>query len=200
MSDQNEQRNYADFVPSYAPEPDPYEYRVGFGRRFGAYIIDNIIITLLLIIALFATGQMNELIEGIKYFGKSFDDEMIRDAALGMVPVVGVITLLYFSSELFFGASLGKMMLGIRIGSDDRFAASFPKLLSRYIIKNISVVISLISFALSTVVFDFFGDMLQIAVYIGFFFTLGARRQGFHDMLSATAVYYTNELIENNNQ
>jgi uncharacterized RDD family membrane protein YckC len=200
MSEQNEQKNYADYLPNYYSEPDPYEFRVGFGRRLAAYIIDSLIISLLLVIALFASGQMNELIDGIKYFGQSFDDEMIQKVALSIVPVVAVVNLLYYSSELFFGASLGKMMLGIRIGDDERKPAPLTRLLTRYLIKNISVVLSLVGIIFSTLIFDFFGDFLQIIIYIGFFFTLSARRQSFHDMLSATAVYYSNEIIENNNQ
>lgn len=200
MSDELNKRNIVDFVPIYTQETDPYEYRVGFMRRLGAYIIDNIIAALLITIAMFATGQMTELIDGIMYFGKSLDDSYIEDVALSMVPIVGVITLLYYSSELFFGASLGKMFLSIRIGSDDRYPAPFPKLLARYIIKNIGVVISLIAYSISMVSIDFAGDMLQLVVYFGFFFTLAQRKQSFHDMLSTTAVYYNNELIENNNQ
>lgn len=200
MSKELDQRNFADYVPIYRAEPDPYEFRVGFPRRLGAYIIDYLIITLLITIALFATGQMTELIESIKYFGQSLDDAYIQKVALGIVPVAGVITLFYFSSELFFGASLGKLMLSIRIGNDDRNLASFPKLLARYIIKNIGVISSLVGYAIAYVSIDASGDFLQIIVYFGFLFTLAARKQAFHDMLSATAVYYTNELIENNNQ
>lgn len=200
MSEELNQRNFAEYVPIYRSEPDPYEYRVGFPRRLGAYIIDYMIIALLITIALFATGQMTELLESIKYFGQSLDNAYIEKVALGMVPVIGVITLLYFSSEMFFGASLGKLMLSIRIGSDDRYLASFPKLLARYIMKNISIISSMIGYSLSLVVVDATGDFLQFVIYFGFLFTIAARKQAFHDMLSATAVYYTNEIIENNNQ
>ncbi len=199
MSENNENRNYTDFLPNYYVEPDPYEFRVGFGRRLGAYIIDQLIVSLLILIAMFATGQMTEIFDALVHLGKSFDDEMINETVSKLVPMVGVITLLYFSSELFFGASLGKLMLGLRIGNDDRYAAPFVKLLVRFIIKNVAIVLSLVSFVFSTLIFDFFGDFLQIIIYIGFFFTLSARRQSFHDMLSTTAVFYSNELIENNN-
>lgn len=200
MSDQNEQRNYADFVPSYAPEPDPYEYRVGFGRRLGAYIIDNIIIELLLLIILFASGQINEISKNAMNAAKSFDFSVLMQSIKEIGPVGAILTLLYFSSELFFGASLGKMMLGIRIGADDRFPASFPQLLTRYLIKNISELLILLSLIITITAIAYLGNLLGMLILIGFFFTLAARRQGFHDMLSATAVFYTNELIENNNQ
>lgn len=199
MSEEMNQRNYADYLPNYTEIPDPYEYRVGFPRRLGAYLIDYLIIVLLITIALFATGQMVELVESAKDLAR-FNDETLQLVARGIVPVVGVITLVYFSSELFMGASLGKLLLGIRIGSDDRYPAMFPKLLARYIIKNIGVVTSMISYAFATLVFDLAGDFLQFIVYIGFLFTIASRRQSFHDMLSATAVYYAGEIIENNNQ
>jgi uncharacterized RDD family membrane protein YckC len=200
MSENLDPRNYADYVPQYVPEPDPYEYRVGFLRRLGAYIIDTIIVMLLITIALFATGQITELVEAGKDLAKFFDDEAIQIVINSIVPVAGVISLVYFSSELFVGASLGKMLLNIRIGSDDRYPASFPKLLARYSIKNVGVIASLIAYAVSNISIDFAGDLIQFLVYIGFLFTIASRRQGFHDMLSATAVYYTYEIIEDNNQ
>lgn len=196
----NEKKNFADYLPNYYEEHNPYMYRVGFARRLAAYIIDYLILSLLIVIALFASGQMNELLDGIKYFGKSLDDELIRKTALAIVPIVNVITLLYFTSELFFGASLGKLMLGIRIGSDDLTPAPFTKLLARYIMKNISIVLSSIGMLIPLLALDFFGDFLQILIYIGFFFSIGYRKQAFHDRLSATAVYYNNVFYENNEQ
>jgi uncharacterized RDD family membrane protein YckC len=200
MTDENIQRNYADFLPNYVPEIDPWEYRIGFGRRFGAYFIDTLIIMLLVMIAMFATGQISELVEGFKYSMKSLDDSMLEETMMKIVPLYAVINLVYFSSELFFGASLGKMMVGIRIGNIDRNPAGISQLIARYSIKNISVIFSLIGFMTGLLFIDIFGDLLQIIVYIGFLFTFGLRRQAFHDMLSATAVYYTNELMDNNNQ
>ena len=200
MSENLDPRNFADYVPQYVPEPDPYEYRVGFPRRLGAYIIDSLIMTLLVTIALFATGKITELLEAGREFARFFNSEAINIVINSITPVVSVITLVYFSSELFVGASLGKLMLSIRIGSDDRYPAIFPKLLARYVIKNIGVITSLIAYAISTLSIDFAGDLIQIIVYIGFLFTIASRKQSFHDMLTATAVYYTYEIIEENNQ
>ncbi|MBX3044675.1 MAG: RDD family protein [Candidatus Kapabacteria bacterium] len=198
MANEMNTRNFADFVPDYS-EPDPYEYRVGFLRRLAAYIIDYVLISLLITIAIFATGQADELMDASMNIWKTFNKQELMDVALGVVPIAGVITLLYFSSELFLGASLGKLLLSIRIGSDDRYPAPFTKLFARYILKNIGVVFALIGSAVSILVIDLAGDFLQFVIYIGFLFTIGRRSQGFHDMLSATAVYYTNELIDNNN-
>lgn len=200
MSNEPEIRNYADYVPNYAPEPNPYDYRIGFFRRLGAYIIDNIIIMLLVIIAMFATGIMSDLLDSVKQGGYSLDFGNMEEVSKRIIPIYGVIVLLYFSSELFFGASLGKMMLAIRIGADDRTIATFPKLLVRFVIKNISVIFSLIAYLLSLIFIDLIGDILQFIIYFGFFFTFSFRRQAFHDMLSATAVYFNYEIIENNNQ
>ncbi|MDX9790798.1 MAG: RDD family protein [Candidatus Kapaibacterium sp.] len=200
MSGEINQRNYSDYVPNYIQEPDPNEYRVGFLRRLAAYLIDMLILILLLTIALFATGQMNELVDATLLFMKSLDDSQLVDTVLKTIPITSTIHLLYFSSELFVGASLGKMVLSLRIGDVNRYPATFPKLLVRYIIKNIGTIISLIIYFFSTIYLEFAGDLLQFIVYIGFLFTMSNNKQAFHDMLSATAVYYNNELIENNNQ
>ena len=200
MSENLDPRNFADYVPQYVPEPDPYEYRVGFPRRFGAYIIDLIIIQLLLLIILFASGQINEIMDNATAALKTLDLSVVMNSLEEIGPMGAILTLLYFSSEMFFGASLGKMLLGIRIGADDRFPASFPKLFTRFLIKNISELFILLSVIITNAAFGYLGNILSVLVTIGFLFTLAARRQAFHDMLTATAVFYTYEIIENNNQ
>lgn len=201
MTEQNEQRNFADYLPNYYnEEPDPFDYRVGFGRRLGAYLIDYMIITLLFTITLFASGQMSLLMDSSMLLRQSFDTSMIEELMETIMPISILINVLYFSSEIFFGVSLGKLMLGLRIGDADRYPAPITKLLTRYILKNISSVFGLIGLIFTFSFFDYFADMFQFIIYFGFFLTLAARKQGIHDMLSATAVYYTNEIIYENKE
>jgi len=129
---------------------NPYLWRIGFGRRLGAYLIDMLFYVFLLIIVAMVTGVADEMIGFIegdyKVFLSSPEQlEGFKDfISKSFVPLSIAVTFVYYSLEIFFAQSLGKMLLGIVIGSADKKFTSYSKLLLRFILKNISTVFSLI--------------------------------------------------------
>jgi len=185
--------DYSQMVPDYSYN-DPYAFRVGFGRRLGAFLIDYLIFSLLMTIVLFATGKMDELMSFAN--SGSMDLEEIMGLSQSISPLILTLSLIYYSLEAFIGATLGKLTLGIKIASDNQTTAPIQKLLLRYLVKNVNTVLSTIGLAIAFV--STIGSILGFVVFIGYFFIFGQKKQGFHDMLAGTAVYYNEDIIKSN--
>jgi uncharacterized RDD family membrane protein YckC len=168
---------------------DDYEfgYRVGFGRRFGAYFIDFLFTIIIYFIAMTVTGAIEELMK-IDDILNNMNAYMVimQDATL----LGTLFSLLYYSTEIFFSASPGKMILGIQIGLEDRHIANIGSLLKRYFLKHSSSILTVFSLVLLLPILSTLSSLVQLTIVVGFFFTLSIKRQALHDILSKTAVYY----------
>lgn len=195
MSDnlQNQQDdNYTQMLPDYGnyQQYSELDYRVGFGRRLGAYLLDFII--------LFVIQQILYLIVGVQGGYKpqpgEFDFGMMVEAMKPTMIYSSLVALVYMSLEVFVGASLGKLILGIRIASDNRHIASYGKLATRYIAKNISS-ICMLMFAITINAFFYIGILLGFVIFFGCFAVLGSQKKALHDYIAKTAVYYKEDII-----
>lgn len=162
-------------------------YRVGFGRRFGAYFIDFIFTIIIYAVAMSVTGAIDEIMKIDDIFNNINKYMLVvQDATL-----LGVLfSLLYYSTEIFFSASPGKMILGIRIGQENRHVASLSSLVIRYLLKHSSAILSALSLIVLLPILSSLSSILQLIIVVGFFFTLSVKRQALHDILSKTAVYF----------
>jgi len=185
--------DYSQMMPDYSFN-DPYAFRVGFGRRLGAFLIDYLIFSLLITIVMFLTGKIDDLMS-LSASG-SFDLGEIAKASESIAPLVLIVSLVYYSLEAFVGFTLGKLTLGIRIASADQKPATLTQLMIRFAIKNINVLLSLIGLAVSFV--STIGTYLGFGVFVGYFFVLRKKKQGFHDSIAGTAVYYNEDIIKSN--
>jgi uncharacterized RDD family membrane protein YckC len=102
----------------------------------------------------------------------------------------------YFSLEIFFAQSLGKMLLGIVIGTADKKFASFSQLISRFCIKHCSYIFSAIFIITSVSAFNTIGSVASWIIQIGFFLVLRENKQALHDQITYTAIYYKDELLQ----
>jgi uncharacterized RDD family membrane protein YckC len=162
-------------------------YRVGFGRRLGAYFIDFIFTIIIYAVAMSVTGAIDEIMKIDDIFNNINKYMLVvQDATL-----LGVLfSLLYYSTEIFFSASPGKMILGIRIGQENRHVASLSSLVTRYLLKHSSAILSALSLIVLLPILSSLSSILQLIIVVGFFFTLSVKRQALHDILSKTAVYF----------
>ena len=177
--------------------------RIGFGRRLGAYVLD-IVVSLGggfvigmfagagLTALFFASEEMDEAMEGAEEVGGAFVAMM--GGMLGTVAGMMLIFLLIMILEAFTGQTVGKMMLGIKNGDEDGAQASTGKLITRAAVKYIATILALVAGITGVAMISTIGSILGFAVFIGFFFILGDKKQGFHDMIAKTAVYNKSDL------
>jgi uncharacterized RDD family membrane protein YckC len=188
--------SFAQVEEKAAPE------RIGFGRRLGAYLLDVVVAGIGgFVIGMFAGAGLTAL-----FFASEMNEGMEEAEALGggMVALLGgfigtiagmmLIFLFIMLLEAFTGQTVGKMMLGIKNGDEDGAAAGSGKLITRAAIKYIGTILALVAGLTGVAMISTIGSLLGFAVFIGFFFILGEKKQGFHDMIAKTAVYNKSDL------
>lgn len=195
----NDYNNYSQMMPDYSMAPNPYFLRIGFGRRLGAFLIDYLILMLVITVLFLVTGIYDELMsligENMSTSTMAIFSQEFINFSESITPLVVIATLVYFSLEIFIGASIGKLTFGIRIASADMTNAPYVKLLIRFLIKHSSNILSLLAITLPFL--EMVSSLISIVIFIGCFFVLGAKRQALHDMLSDTAVFYSSDIIKN---
>lgn len=175
------------------------EQRIGFGKRLGALLLDCVLV---FVLAWIGAGTIGGMLGGAAATAavgamQGADSAAAAMAVVGgflgtifaMVIAFAVIGTVYFLIEGFTGYTLGKLILGIRIANADGTAASVPTLLGRYLLKNCNFYLSLIGFVTGMHVLITLGRVGGLIIFVGCFFTLGAAKQAFHDMIMKTAVY-----------
>lgn len=188
--------SFAQVEEKAAPE------RIGFGRRLGAYLLDVVVAGIGgFVIGMFAGAGLTAL-----FFASEMNEGMEEAEALGggMVALLGgfigtiagmmLIFLFIMLLEAFTGQTVGKMILGIKNGDEDGAQASSGKLITRAGIKYIGTILALIAGLTGIAMISTIGSLLGFAVLVGFFFILGEKKQGFHDMIAKTAVYNKSDL------
>jgi uncharacterized RDD family membrane protein YckC len=119
---------------------------------------------------------------------------LIGGGVIGMFAGAMYIILVIMLLEAFTGQTIGKMMLGIKNGDEDGATASSGKLITRAAVKYIGTILALIAGLTGVVMVSTIGSLLGFAVFIGYFFILGDKKQGFHDMIAKTAVFNKSDL------
>ena len=193
----------AQFSDSQAGEY--YIERVGFGRRFVATILDNLLISLVSVTLIFSVGAplidalptSEEAELNIFSDGDAADDdaeELFRSLNISPKTIAALTTLnsflflLYSCIELVTSASLGKRIMGIAIGDDNGYAATRALLARRWALKYGMYILLLIP-AVATI-----GSIWSFLITCGCLLALGGQRQALHDMAVHSAVYYREDL------
>jgi uncharacterized RDD family membrane protein YckC len=178
------------------------EQRIGFGKRLGALCLDAVLVLVLSVVGGSTIGGMLGGYTGAAALGAAGaaagGDTTAAAAAVlggafgaiaGFFIAASLIGTVYFLIEGFTGYTLGKLMLGIRIANEDGTAAGVPKLLLRYAVKNCNLLLSLAGLLSGTYALVTLGRIGGLIIFVGCFFTLGVKRQAFHDMIAKTAVF-----------
>lgn len=181
------------------------EKRIGFGLRLGAYVIDIVFVWILAVIlsrlsstwmAVQAQAQVDELLSSNPYIANIYTGDMLNLvlATTRISLIVIFARLLYFSTEIFLGASVGKLLLGLKIANVDGSNASLGALLARYLLKHIKKVCTVLSLLCIPAVFNLFGSLFGFAIFIGCFFAASERHQTLHDIICKTIVVKKGEV------
>ncbi|MCB0701692.1 MAG: RDD family protein [Candidatus Kapaibacterium sp.] len=168
---------------------DDYElgYRVGFGRRLGAFIIDVVLAYIIVTIInsfFFDEKALESIIENQENL------DLVIPYLKDILSIMFIVTLLYYISEVFFGFSLGKLILKIRIAAENRSEANTSNLLIRYLIKYSFPILAIIAILLESVLITYLSVLGLVIFIIGSLVSLGSTRQALHDKISKTAVYF----------
>ena len=178
------------------------EQRIGFGKRLGAFVLDCVLCGIIAgvggttiggwlgaytgaaaVAATTAAANAGQDSQAAAAMGGLFG------AIAGIIIAAYLIAVVYFLFEGLTGYTLGKLVLGIRIANDDGTAAGVGKLLYRYLLKNSSYFLALIALFTGVHALATLGNVAWLLIFIGCFFTLGVKKQAFHDMIAKTAVY-----------
>jgi uncharacterized RDD family membrane protein YckC len=172
--------------------------RVGFGPRLGAAVIDAVIIMVV-------GGMFGGMLAAALGLGAGAaaglaggEDAAAAAAALGAMGgfAIGIslFGLLYSLIEAFTGASPGKMILKLKIGTDDGRNAPAATYLTRWAVKYSNSLLSTIGLITGISIIGTLGTVAGVVVFFGCFLVLGAGRQAVHDLVAKTAVYYKADL------
>jgi len=164
--------------------------RIGFGSRFGAYLID-IVLALVLGFVIGAVGGSALL----SIFGGTEGGDLgamlgaSLGALAGALAGIPLAFLIFMIMDALLGQTPGKMILGIKNKSESGSAAPTNGLLIRALLKYSGTLLSVLAAVTGIAFLGTVGSLAGLVIFVGCFFVLGDKKQSFHDMISKTAVY-----------
>ena len=178
---------------------DMYDERVGFGRRFGAYMLDLLVIIIIgLIINSIAGEFLAELFFGdqlteaeavaAQFEGMGFDYEAMMMKVLQITAGTSIVAILLFIMEGVKGQSVGKMILKIENTNLDGSESDVKTLWTRAGLKYGSTILSLLGGLIGLSFVSTIGSIWGLVIFIGFFFAFADKKQTIHDMIAKTVV------------
>ena len=174
--------------------------RIGFGRRLGAYLLDGLTVGILgSVIGPFAGAGIGALIIGPQLAAIPGLEELGAGAIVGsMVGFIGGFIILGFLNMLLegiIGQSIGKMMLGIKVGNQDGSTADIGKMMGRACLKSISSICTLLAALVGVGAIATIGSIGGLVIFVGCFLVLGGSKLSIHDMVTKTAIYRKGEMV-----
>lgn len=173
------------------------ESRVGFGLRLVSSLIDAIIMTVGgVAVGLVFGGALGAMFGGaagtIDVDGQAMSGTQVGGmvgALAGAVIALPLVGFIYALLEAFTGATLGKMLLGFKVGAADGTKAGLGQLFWRFALKNGAFLCAMAAGLVGIELFQTIGSLWGAIWFFGCFLALTQARQGLHDKLSGTAVY-----------
>ncbi|MCX7879690.1 MAG: RDD family protein [Ignavibacteria bacterium] len=176
--------------------------RVGFGKRLLAGLVDSLLLFVFIFLFYNSTGFLDAYTQFFQELLEASSDqveqmhiqqEFFETNRLNFL-FPSLISIIYFLSEAFFGVSLGKALLGIKIARADATSASPAELWIRYLIKNSANLLGILWAISLSLVLSFFQTILSFAILISFLLILGQNRQNLQDMIAKTAVFHKEDI------
>jgi uncharacterized RDD family membrane protein YckC len=161
--------------------------RIGFGPRFGAYILDIIIG----MIGGFLIGSVAGATLGALFTPEGSDAAMggMLGGIMGSIAGLYAMQIIFFIMEGMMGQSPGKMILKLKVKNQSGSAAGSGDMWVRSLLKYIGPITALITGITMIGIVGTVGGIAGFAIFIGCFFTLGKNKLAFHDMIAKTAIY-----------
>jgi hypothetical protein len=157
--------------------------RKGFGRRLLAALIDAVTLLAFFCVVGMLTGAGSRTVV-------SNGAVVVTTAARIGTIVAALFVLAYTSTEIFLAGSPGKLILGMKIGSETGVVpAPQDQLVRRWLVKSSGSLLNLLYAITFIGLFWWLAFLAGLVIFVGCFFALGATRQALHDVLAHTAVY-----------
>jgi uncharacterized RDD family membrane protein YckC len=187
--------------------------RVGFGKRFMAWLTDGVIVGAIVAVLFFVIGEKhlrlfnmldNDTAELSLSAGDSDDDDGASEemqeqleeklgisfTTLGIVSGMNnIVMLLYSLIELLTAASPAKRILGLRIATDNGLQASRQLLAVRWAAKYGAYMLALVP-GLSLL-----ASLWSVGIFVGCFAVLATGKQALHDIIAHSAVFHIHDVI-----
>ncbi len=167
--------------------------RANFGKRFGALVIDVIVI--------YALGYIFGLILGKptpptqeELMGLPMGEIMLISMSVDMTPYY--LGLAYALIEIFTLKSPGKMILGLVVGDQAGEKPPMSALVIRYLFKQGSTLIFLIAIFAQSASIIWIGFIAALVYGLGGLMATTQNRLALHDIVAKTAVYDEKALAE----
>lgn len=170
--------------------------RIGFGNRFLARFLDGVFLNIIsfMLFAILGYGDTMFILMG--GFGPNMNltsEQFIREVmSLSIVSII--ISLLYYSTEIFLSASLGKLIVGIKIRKPNGEAASKGALALRYLLYYSFSIFALIAIIPQSWVILIIGSIIGGIIGLGQFLIFSSKKMCLHDRIAKTAVYHKNDI------
>ena len=180
--------------------------RIGFGPRLGAAILDRIIGGIFasgigIVMAILGLGAGSALGVAIDYQAELESSLEAIGLGAGLGALIGMLGgliigyFLYSLIEAFTGASLAKMILGYKAANEDGTSGDTTLYLKRWVIKNASDVLSMITLMTGLIILQPIGSIIGFILFLGCFLVLGNEKQALHDRIAKTAIYKKDDII-----
>lgn len=176
--------------------------RQEFGIRLGAWFIDILSVGVLSNIAqqvLVSPGDMLALAAEAQNHLLVSNTIELYELLLKELWYLGlanlIIVTVFYACEVITGQSVGKLALGLRVGTLDGTPAGQSIMLNRALFRHSGLLIGYFGFTLGNFWLTMIGALITLAVGIGCFFVLGDGRQALHDRLTRTAVFKKKQML-----
>jgi uncharacterized RDD family membrane protein YckC len=171
-------------------------HRADFSTRLGAYLLDFLFMIIFISVLVFfiAVISINAINESASANGRDPVFDGILASFLSIIWSIIIGAALYALLEAFTGASLGKMVVGIKIGTQDAKTAPVGRYLVRALIKNFQFVLLILTAYTYDSVFLRLNDIYSVFFIVSCLVALGADRLALHDKMTGTAVYKKRDL------
>jgi uncharacterized RDD family membrane protein YckC len=186
--------------PNYTPPIE--DVRVGFGPRFGAFIIDALIaIAISVIVAMvfmslgvktsvYGEKEIDQILSMLKFFGLGASEKSMLKEFFGSSKVAGIVVAFAYSLiELMWGTSPGKMTLGLQIARLDGVRGDLSLYAKRWAVRHTMDILHFAAFIGAIEALETIGSILGFVIFIGFFFVFSDSRMTLHDRIAQSAVF-----------
>ena len=145
----------------------------------------------------FLSGQYMDALTALSQGQEAAAHSGALDSLLRVTSFITSWSLLYMLIEGFTGASPGKMLFGLKIGTETGQIADSKSYFYRYLLKNSASLLGVFGKTTGVLLFTNVGNLMGMVIFFGCFMTILPHKQAIHDMVVKTAVYRKKDL-ENN--